>query len=577
MKLWSIRGKLTISSAIVITAMILLIEVSIYVVAVEQQVKDTGQIYSEMVEAMGKSFDDLHLSFKRGMDFITMNKELQEALAKTVHTKDELGEWNVHLKVLLTDRALLINEIDALYLFDGEEEFRTFWKKKYIPGEAHVPFPQMDPEWFLPSGKVSARMLQDRLVFSRKIRSMENLDSLGYLLAVYDEKELYDRVERVVPNEASSVIVFDAYGNTIAHNYRNEDKLNKVIEEVDFSTLSDYEVIKLNGNGEVIISQYVSEETGWRVVSLADVRYVVRSSLFLRNLVLILGVIGAAGGIAIQWALACRIVKPLNHMVEVVEAADSGNYSRKMEIRTKDELMILSQAFNRMLEKTDVLVNQVLRDEIKFKEAQLALMQAQINPHMLYNTLECINWLAEFDRKDEIRQVTIAFSNLMKSLAQGEKMVRLEEEVAYSADFLSIYQILLEGKMEYQIEMDSRLNPVMIPRLLIQPLVENSVVHGIKKSIHGGKINVTIVPSEKGILISVLDNGIGMSVKQTKNINDFAQCHKGNGGDGGLGIRNIIERLHLVYGNAAKIYVTSEVDWGTTVDLWIPMTQEEGI
>lgn len=576
MKLRSIRAKFTISSAIVITAMILLIEVSIYAVAVERQVKDTGQIYSEMVDAVGKSFDDLYLSFKRGMDFITMNEELQDALGETVYIQGELGEQNVYLKALLTDRALLLNEIDALYLFDGEEQFRTFWKKKYIPGEAHVPFPQMDSEWFLQSGKVSARMLQGRLVFTRKIRSMENLDTLGYLLAVYDEKELYDRVERVVPNEASSVIAFDAYGNTIAHNYRNEDKLNRVISEVNFSTLSDYEVIKLKGNGEVIISQYVSKDTGWRVVSLADVRYVIRSSLFLRNLVLILGVFGVAGGIAIQWALAYRIVKPLNHMVEVVEAADSGNYSRRMEIETKDELMILSQAFNRMLEKTDVLVNQVLRDEIKFKEAQLALMQAQINPHMLYNTLECINWLAEFDRKDEIRKVTIAFSNLMKSLAQGEKMICLEEEVAYSADFLSIYQILLEGKMEYQIEMDSELKSIVIPRLLIQPLVENSVVHGIKKSIHNGKISVTIFPSEGGILISVLDDGIGMSLEQTRKINDFAQYHMEDASYTGLGVRNIIERLHLVYGDAARFQVTSEVDWGTTVDLWIPMIQEEG-
>lgn len=575
MKLHSIRTKFTISSAIVITAMILLIEVSIYMVAIRRQIRDSGQMYSDLVKTMGKSFDDMNLSFKRGIDFITMNDELQQTLIAAYENPDEQGELNVRLKVLLTDRALLVNEIEGLYLFDAAGEFRTFWKKKNESGEAFIPFDAMKPEWFLTSGKVSGRVLNGKLVYTRTIRSMRNLDPVGYLVAVYDGELLDQRVRDVLPNEASSIIVLDKSGAVITHNYPVNEVPEQVMAQLDAVPRSDYRIIRLDGSGRVMVSQYTGSSTGWRIVSLVDVAFIIRSAVVLRNLVLVLGTAGVLGGIFIQWRMTRRIVGPLNHMVDIVGYAQAGDYSRRMEIKTRDELMILAGAFNHMLEKTDVLVNQVLRDEIKYKDGQLALMQAQINPHMLYNTLECINWLSEFERKEELRQVTIGFSNLMKSLAAGKKMVTVAEELSYVRDFLTIYQIMLDGKMEYQIETAPELTEIEIPRLIIQPLVENSVVHGIKQSLEKGHIHVSVMPSEGGFLISVLDNGAGMSDEQMEKIRTFAGRRGTDSQAIGIGLRNVIERLALVYGEQAKFNVTSEEGWGTTMDIFIPYEEEE--
>lgn len=575
MKLHSIRTKFTVSSAIVITAMILLIEVSIYMVAIRQQIRDSGQLYSDLVKTMGKSFDDMNLSFKRGIDFITMNDELQQTLLAAYENPDEKGELNVRLKILLTDRALFVNEIEGLYLFDSAGEFRTFWKKKNEIGEVFNPFPAMEPEWFLTSGKVSGQVLNKKLVYTRAIRSMRNLDPVGYLLVVYDEALLDQRVRDVLPNEASSIIVFDQTGEVITHNYPEDEVSEQVMAKLSASSPPKYRIIKLEGAGRVMVSQYTSSSTGWRIVSLVDVAYIIRASVFLRNLVLILGSGGVLGGIFIQWRMTRRIVGPLNHMVDIVGYAQAGDYSRRMEIKTRDELMILAKAFNHMLEKTDVLVNQVLRDEIKYKDGQLALMQAQINPHMLYNTLECINWLSEFERKEELRQVTIGFSNLMKSLSADKKMVSVTEELSYVKDFLTIYQIMLDGKMEYQIEAAPELTEIEIPRLIIQPLVENSVVHGIKQSLDKGHIHVSVMPSKGGLLISVLDNGAGMTDEQMESIRAFAGQRELKSPAVGIGLRNVIERLALVYGEQAKFNVTSEEGWGTTMDIFIPYGEGE--
>lgn len=571
MKINSIRTKFTISSAIAIMAMILLIEVSIYLIAVRYQIKDSGQLYSELTDVMGQSFDDLYLSFKRGIDFITMNQELQDTLRIDSQTQNEQDELNGRLKVLLTDRALYIREIDELYLFDADKQFRTVWKKKNEMGRDYLSFAEMETDWFLPSGRVSGRVIDNKLVFTRTIRSMENLDIIGYLIAVYDDNLLAQRMEKSIPNEASSIFVFDQFGTMITSNVQ---KMEKLVRKTDFMDIGEYQILQLENGSSVMISSYESDNTGWSIVSMTDVNYLMRSSVLLRNLVLCLGIAGIVIGITVQWGMAGRIVRPLTHMVNVVEAAEQGDYSRRMNLKTRDELSILGNAFDHMMEKTDVLVNQVLKDEIKFKESQLALMQAQINPHMLYNTLECINWLAEFNRKNEIRQVTIAFSSLMKSMTSEKRIVTIEKELMYVEDFLSIYQIMLEGKMEYQIEVDEELKKVEIPRLLIQPLVENAVVHGIKESIHGGHINVNVVPSQRGILISVMDDGAGMTAEQVGNIQAFADGVLDAGNKIGLGLRNVIERLELVYGKNTELHVVSAPDWGTVIDIEIPWQQE---
>lgn len=569
------------------TVMILLIEVIIYRVAIERQLEDSGQMYSELVKTLGKSFDDMHLSFKRGLDFISMNEELQKALKQAESdygTQGSQEELNGRLKVLLTERALMVNEIRAVYLYDARGQFRTMWKKKRDMGKDYLPFLEIREEWFHPLGSVQGQVIDEKLVFSRKIRSMENLSTLGYLLVVYDEELLYQRIRSVLPNEACFLIVFDEAGAVIAHNYPEKPLLQKTLSELENLSVSGYQTKTFSDHSKWMISCYGSETTGWQIFSLADVDYSLRGSLLLRDMVWILGLVSILAGVAIQYMIARRIVKPIKYMVEVMESAQKGDYSRRMEIRTHDELEILGNAFNHMLKQTDVLVNQVLRGEIKFKETQMALLQAQINPHMLYNMLECINWLAEFNRKEEIRQVTVAFSNLMKSLVSDSRTVTIEKEIWYVENFLSIYRIILQGKLQYEIQVDPDLKDTMIPRLLIQPLVENSVIHGIKKSIFGGSIHVRAGKCEEGFLISVIDDGIGMGQEQVEEICSYAKgCRhmdsKNETGEKrervGLGVKNVIERLVFTYGERAEFHITSEKDWGTTVDILIRENEEE--
>lgn len=573
----SIRAKLTRSSTIVIILLVLLIELCVYFSATRLQIRDSIMLNTELVDTMGKSFDEMHVSFKHAINFVTMNTDFQNVLAGKDDIVWKYGEDNAKLKELLADRALLCDEMDDLYLFDKDEKLRTVLRKKYRQGEPYLLFPEIDVSWFPDSGKVTTKIINGKLVFMRAINSMENLGRIGYLMTVYDNTELLKRVSTVISNKHRFVIVFDQNDEVVVHNYDDDIQLQTMLQNVDFSELNNSQIITIPRIGKTLIAQYVSPYNNWRTVSAVAINQVTRSSDVILKIVLVLGILCIVAGIVVQWLLAQRIVGPLNAMVKTVQQADEGNYRNRMEIGTGDELDILAHSFNEMLSKTDTLVNQVLRNEIKYRDMQLMALQSQINPHLLYNTLECINWLAEFGRKEDIRCVTIALSNLMKSLAAGPKMVELKEELLYTEDFLLIYKVLLGDKLQYTIDTVDFNENISIPRLTIQPLVENAVLHGIKKSMTGGNINVNISSTEDGVLISVVDDGVGMAQEYVDAINAYATGESSNNMQQmGVGIRNVIDRLKLIYHDDATLIVNSSPDWGTVIDMHIPITNQEG-
>ena len=164
--------------------------------------------------------------------------------------------------------------------------------------------------------------------------------------------------------------------------------------------------------------------------------------------------------------------------------------------------------------------------------------------------------------------MTLALAKLMQSLNDGARVVPLEQELDYTRYFLRIYEVLLEGRLSYTVACDTTA-AVNIPRLTIQPLVENAVIHGIKQSMTPGHIHISVTDTEQGILISVSDDGVGMSEAQVEQINAFARGE--TAGDGlGVGIRNVIQRLRLFYGDHPRLHCTSRPSWGTSMDMILP-------
>ncbi len=573
----SIHTQMIASNIIIITLLVALIGASVYAGATWLQIRNSQRLNNELVAAKGKNFDETSRAFKRTINYLTITNELDYALNLKTTDRESLNLANRAIKKAITDKSIFFDEIYGWYLFDADHNLRAHQHKRYNKGEQDVIFPQMDESWFDPSGQIRSFVLDGRLLYTRKIVSFKNLEELGYFVAIYDNSYLHQQLSTILASEKQFAIVFDAYGSLIVHNYTDNDTMNFILEQVDFSTMENSQIVKIPELGKTIVAQYISPYNHWRLVLAVSLKEITQFSDLLLLIILVIGCFGLLFGIITQMVNSRHIIKPLSHMVNVVNKVEQGDYSQRLGPQQSEEMEILASSFNQLIKTTDNLINQVLRHEIKYRDMQLEAMQAQIRPHILYNTLECINWLAEFGRKEDIRKVTIAFSNIMQSLAKGEKFITVREELSYTEDFLAIYKILLEDKFSYTIHSQSlACDDVIIPRLTIQPLVENAVLHGIKKSREKGKVTVSLVSTPEGILISVIDDGVGMEDSVVKRINHYAELpDESLTTNFGMGLRNVIDRLWLVYRGKSRFSVTSSPGWGTTIDVFIPLKESE--
>lgn len=541
-------------------------------IAMRLQVGDARLLNAELVDTIGKNFDEMNQSVKSLLNLITMDEELQELLERGERLSTLWTEDNREIKSIVSDKTLLIDNIEAIYLYGSDGLMRTFWHRKTSLGWLPL-YDAIDESWCDPSGRVSSRRDGEHLLYVRRIRSMDTLANIGYCLMIYDRQAFGVQFEATTRLNGRMVIVKDGDGRIVTHNGSDDADIGRIAAAVEALGVDFEGSTDLPHMGRAIVAQYVSPQNGWRTLSVVPVGQIVRSSSMLVRMMLSLGVVCMALGAGICALLVRRLIgRPIRSIMEAMRRVDEGDYTQRLSIHTGDELEDLAGSINEMLSRTDNLINQVLRDKLLHKELQLAALQAQINPHLLHNALESVNWLAEFGRKEDIRLVTLSLSRLMQSLTDAPQLVTLEEELDYTRCFLSVYEILLEKRLSWSI--DTQVAPgLMIPRLTIQPLVENAVIHGIKRSLTPGHIDISVSNASEGVLICVFDDGAGMDADKVRAVNDFARG-EGDGTGLGVGLRNVIERLRLLYGERASLRCASDPSCGTLIDLVLPYARE---
>jgi two-component system sensor histidine kinase YesM len=246
--------------------------------------------------------------------------------------------------------------------------------------------------------------------------------------------------------------------------------------------------------------------------------------------------------------------------------------SVRSNIRSGSEVKILSESLNIMIEKLSDLIDTVKVEQNNLRDAELKLLQAQINPHFLYNTLDAIMWLAEADKKQEVIDMVGSLSEYFRtSLSKGNDLITLEEEILHIKSYLEIQQFRYKDILDYSILIPAELNRYQIPKITLQPLVENALYHGIKNKRGKGNITIGGKITEERILLYVMDNGQGMTKERVSQIMDGLKEKADRQETGFYGLFNVNERLHLYYGEESGLQITSTYTEGTTVEVIIPI------
>lgn len=315
------------------------------------------------------------------------------------------------------------------------------------------------------------------------------------------------------------------------------------------------------------MSQYIYYEVKGiqqsRAVYQAFFMNMIRYSLLGMGIVLILVII-------LSYYIPRSITMPITRISRVTDQVAKGDLSVRAAAESGAEARMLSNSLNAMIDKINELLEQVTTEQIRLRKAEFELLQAQINPHFLYNTLDTIVWLAEAgDQKRVVSMVGNLSDFFRTSLNQGKDIISIREELAHVRSYLEIQQVRYQDILRYEIDVPETLYEYKIPKITIQPLVENALYHGIKNKRGQGMITVTGKRNENGFVLYVRDNGIGMTKERLMEVRAGIQKLSYTGKEI-YGLYNVNERIRLNFGEAYGISIESTYGEGTCVSIALP-------
>ncbi len=269
------------------------------------------------------------------------------------------------------------------------------------------------------------------------------------------------------------------------------------------------------------------------------------------------------------------IIKPIRELSQATEKISQGDFSVRVQVDTDDEVAVLADGVNIMTESIERFVRKIKEDESKMRRADLRLLQEQINPHFLYNTLDTIVWLIEGNDSDKAVNMVMSLSEFFRLvLSKGREYITIQEEEMHIKSYLEIQQARYRDIMDYEIHIDPEIYQYKILKLTLQPLVENSLYHGIKYKRAKGSITVTGAMSEGKICFRVEDDGVGMEAEELDNLRrEIVKPCKDTGK--GFGLANVNERIRMNFGAGYGMTIESVRGKGTCVEVVIPAVPYE--
>ncbi len=316
------------------------------------------------------------------------------------------------------------------------------------------------------------------------------------------------------------------------------------------------------------------EGSPWRVVGVSYVDELVTSSLWENFWLLALAAAAVLLAALVSSIVISRVLsRPLKGLSRAMRQfeknADTFTYAPVGGAR---EVQELSESFGHMVVKIQHLMETVRREEINLRKTELKALQAQINPHFLYNTLDSIAWMCEQGRNDEAVQMVNALAQLFRiSISRGHELIPIRSELRHAESYLKIQKHRYKNQFSYRFDVDESCLDFLCNKITLQPIIENAIYHGINGLVDEGEIVITLRADGSDVVFTVDDNGVGMEEEQIQAI-----LRKERSDHTGIGIKNVNDRLKIYFGEGYGITIDSEPDVGTTVTIRMPQVREEG-
>lgn len=413
--------------------------------------------------------------------------------------------------------------------------------------------------------------LSREVTFSRDGKKME-----GLLLVDMNFSSIDQLCQEASLGKKGYIYLIDSNGNIVYHPQQQlinaglkHENVEDVVKHV-FGSFFDY----YNGQKRLITIETVNY-CRWRIVGVAYMdemtvlqKDIVKSALW----VLLIGIISCA---AISAFLSAKISQPIKQLEKSMKMVENGRFDVNIDVTGEAEVAQLSRTFNLMVSRIKVLMSQIVREQEAKRISEVNALQAQINPHFLYNTLDSIVWMAENGKAGDVITMVTSLARLFRiSISRGRNIITVKEEVEHARNYLTIQKMRYKNKFQFKIDVQNEALDCRTLKLVLQPIIENSIYHGIEYMVDEGFINITAAIEDGKLMYEVRDNGLGMSREV---LDGLLSQKSGNGKPSGVGIKNVNERIQLYYGKEYGLQIESEEEVGTIVRIWLPAIKDTNL
>jgi two-component system sensor histidine kinase YesM len=404
---------------------------------------------------------------------------------------------------------------------------------------------------------------QAYLLLGQKFIYPNTGQNLGYLFVYLKERALHDLLKNAITvNGAYSFLVSE---DSQILSFPEPDKVGTTIFEPNFvlsSTGDDFKVTTFQGHsvimfGYELLARAQGLGMGWKVIHvisneelLKDVKRINTYSLIQQILTIIFAII-------IAFYVSKRIIKPIRKLSRKMDKFGKTDRLKVAESSEQDELWVLEKSFQDMVQRINELIGRINEEKDRQREMELIALQAQINPHFLYNTLDAISWIAKLNKQEDIEKMITSLANFFRtSLHKGEKYITVSDEVGIVKSYLEVEAMRFRDKFHIEYDIDEDIMGFRILKIILQPLVENAIKHGIRHKQGLGHLILKGYREEDALVFEIIDDGAGFQ-QQDDPIPSFPIKGKG------YGIHNVDERIRLEYGKGYGVLIESVVGVGT--------------
>ena len=418
------------------------------------------------------------------------------------------------------------------------------------------------------------------IMIARSFKSLDQSFDTGYIIIRIDEKYIRNIIKDINIGKGSSIFILDSNGTVIsgrggginaAEPYENASLIKELVKrrengEYSFNSMT-------AGKKSLIAYTYIST-SDWYVVSIIPFSYLNAETMKIGINISILGIVCFMFALLLSFLVSKSISKPLNNMVVSMNNVKKGNFILRMADDSIDELGEMTANFNSMVEEIRYLIDEVKSKEKLKRVAELKTLQAQINPHFLSNTLLTVRWLANIQKAENISSIATSLAQMLQGcMGKGSELITIREEIQYVKDYLNIMDYRYYDKFKVHFEIEDSIMDFKIMRFILQPIVENSLIHGLEPLNGQGIIVLKGYRNGNELNITITDNGVGISPEDLNSLmQDKLSGKKSN--LSGIGIWNVDERIKLYFGEKYGVTVESVPNLFTAVEITIPVVEE---